>query len=66
MKVLIVKGFEGLSLRSAEVRAEKLLGIDHSVIHFWEKKLALYTEEMVNNFKRASRSRGKLHKKGKG
>jgi len=49
-KALIVKEFEGLSLRSAEVRAEKLLGvrIDHSVLHFWEKKLAPYMEEIVN------------------
>ena len=45
-----VKEFEGLSLRSAEVRAEKLLGvrIDQSVLHFWEKKLAPYMEEIVN------------------
>jgi hypothetical protein len=57
-KALIVKEFEGLSLRSAEVRAEKLLGvrIDHSVLHFWEKKLAPYMEEIVN------RILEKLHK----
>jgi len=30
-KALIVKEFEGLSLRATEVRAEMLLGIDHSV-----------------------------------
>lgn len=37
-------------MRSAEVRAEKLLGvrIDHSVLHFWEKRLAPYMEEIVN------------------
>ena len=38
-KALIVKEFEGLSLRTAEVRVEKILGIDHSILHFWEKKL---------------------------
>ena len=48
-----VKEFEGLSLRTAEVRAEMLLGvrIDHSVLHFWEKKLA-YMEEIVNKILR--------------
>ncbi len=30
-KALIVKEFEGLSLRSAEVRAEKLLGVRRSL-----------------------------------
>ncbi len=50
IKALIVKEFEGLSLRTAEVRSEKLLGvrIDHPVIHFWEKKLTPYMEEIVN------------------
>ena len=49
-KALIVKEFEGLSLRATEVRVEKLLGvrIDHSVLHFWEKRLAPYMEEIVN------------------
>jgi len=49
-KALIVKEFEGLSLRATEVRVEKLLGvrIDHSVLHFWEKKLAPCMEEIVN------------------
>ncbi len=48
VKALIIKEFEGLSLRTAEVRVEKLLGIDHSVLHFWEKKLAPYMEGIVN------------------
>lgn len=49
-KALIIKEFEGLSLRSAEIRVKKLLGIriDHSVLHFWEKKLSPYMEEIVN------------------
>ena len=50
IKALIIKEFEGLSLRTAEVRVKQLLGIriDHSVLHFWEKKLAPYVEEIVN------------------
>ena len=50
MKALIIKEFEGLSLRMAEVRVKQILGIriDHSVLHFWEKKLAPYVEEIVN------------------
>ena len=50
IKALIIKEFEGLSLRMAEVRVKQLLGIriDHSVLHFWEKKLAPYVEEIVN------------------
>ena len=37
MKALIVKEFEGLSLRATEVRVEKLLGvrINRSVLHFF-------------------------------
>ncbi len=37
IKALLVKEFEGLSLRSAEVRVYQLLGIgiDHIVLHFW-------------------------------
>lgn len=51
-KVLIVKEFEGLSLRATEVRVKKLLGvkINHSVLHFWEKKLAPYMEEIIKQF----------------
>ena len=32
------------------MRVKQLLGIriDHSVLHFWEKKLAPYVEEIVN------------------
>jgi hypothetical protein len=50
IKALIIKEFEGLSLRMSEVRVKQLLGIriDHSVLHFWEKKLAPYVEEIVN------------------
>ena len=46
---MIIKEFEDLSLRVAEVRVKQLLGvrIDHTVLHFWEKKLA-YMEEIVN------------------
>ena len=40
IKALLIKEFEKLSLRSAEVRVNQLLGvrIDHIVLHFWEKK----------------------------
>jgi hypothetical protein len=50
MKALVIKEFEGLSLRTAEVRVKQILRIriDHSVLHFWEKKLAPYVEEIVN------------------
>lgn len=50
IKALIIKEFEKLSLRSVEVRVKQLLGIriDHTVLHFWEKKLAPYMEEIVN------------------
>jgi hypothetical protein len=50
IKALVIKEFEGLSLRTAEVRVKQLLGIriDHSVLHFWEKKLAPYMESIVN------------------
>jgi len=50
IKALIVKEFEKLTLRAAEVRVKQLLGIriDHTVLHFWEKKLAPYVEEIVN------------------
>jgi hypothetical protein len=55
MKALIIKEFEKLSLRAAEVGVKQILGIriDHSVLHFWEKKLAPYVEGICN-FKRAS------------
>ncbi len=37
-------------MRTAEVRIQQLLGvrIDHSVLHFWEKKLSPYIEEITN------------------
>lgn len=40
IKALLIKEFEGLSLRSAEIRVQEILGkrIDHTVLHFWEKK----------------------------
>ena len=39
IKALIIKEFEGLSLRSAEIWVQEVLGerIDHAVLHFWEK-----------------------------
>ena len=42
VKLLIYKEFKTLSLRSAEDESEKIARkrIDHSVIHYWEKKLA--------------------------
>jgi len=48
IKALIIKEFEKLSLRSAEVRVKQIFGIriDHTV--FQEKKLASYMEEIVN------------------
>ena len=50
IKALLIKEFEKLSLRAAEVRVKQILGIriDHTVLHFWEKKLAPYMEEIVN------------------
>jgi len=50
IKALIIKEFEKLSLRAVEVRVKQILGIriDHTVLHFWEKKLAPYMEEIVN------------------
>jgi len=50
---LIVKEFEGL--RAAEVRVKQLLGIriDHTFLHFWEKKHA-HGGDSQCNFKRAS------------
>jgi hypothetical protein len=50
IKAFIIKEFEGLSLRAAENRIIELLGIriDHSVLHFWEKKLFLTIEEIIN------------------
>ncbi len=50
IKALIIKEFEGLSLRSAEIRIQEVLGIriDHAVLHFWEKKLSSYIEEILN------------------
>ncbi|HCF38328.1 MAG TPA: hypothetical protein DER56_04530 [Thermosipho africanus] len=41
IKALLIKEFEKLSLRAAEVRVEQLLGvrIDHTVLHFWEKTI---------------------------
>ncbi len=40
IKALIIKEFEGLSLRAAENRVEELIGrrIDHAVLHFWGEK----------------------------
>jgi hypothetical protein len=56
IKALLVKEFEKLSLRAAEVRVKQLLGIriDHTVLHFWG--LAPYMEEIVNAI-RASQNR---------
>ena len=50
IKALIIKEFEKQSLRAAEVRVKQLLGIriDHTVLHFWEEKLAPYMEEIIN------------------
>jgi len=50
IKALLIKEFEKLTLRTAEVRVKQLLGIriDHTVLHFWEKRLAPYMEEIVN------------------
>lgn len=50
IKALIIKEFEGLSLRSAEIRVQEVLGvrIDHAVLHFWEKKLSSQIEEILN------------------
>ncbi len=50
IKALILKEFEGLSLRSAEIRIEELLGtrIDHLVLHFWEKSLSNAIEGIMN------------------
>jgi len=50
IKALIIKEFEGLSLRLAEIRTQEVLGtrIDHAVLHFWEKKLSDYIEEILN------------------
>ncbi len=50
VKALIIKEFEGLSLRSAEIRIQELLGIriDHSVLHFWEKSLSNAIEGIMN------------------
>ena len=50
IKALIIKEFEKLSLRSAEIRVNQILGvrIDHSILHFWEKKLSPYMEEIIN------------------
>ncbi len=42
IKALIIKEFEGHSLRSAEIR------VDHAVLHFWEKKLSDYVEVILN------------------
>lgn len=49
IKALLIKEFEGLSLRSAEIRSQELLGvrIDHSVLHFWEKELSNVIEMIV-------------------
>jgi len=44
---LIVKEYEGLSLRAAEVKQLLGIRIDHTVLYFWEKKPALYMEEIV-------------------
>ena len=50
IKALIIKEFEKLSLRAAEVRVKQILGIriDHTVLHFWEKKLSPHIEEITN------------------
>jgi len=50
IKALLIKEFEGLSLRSAELRVQEVLGerIDHAVLHFWEKKLSSQIEEILN------------------
>ncbi|HOK58245.1 MAG: hypothetical protein H5T42_09020 [Methanothrix sp.] len=50
IKALLIKEFEGHSLRSAEVRIKEVLGIriDHSVLHFWEKNLSSTIEEILN------------------
>jgi hypothetical protein len=50
IKALIIKEFEGLSLRAAEIRVQEVLGerIDHAVLHFWEKKLSSQIEEILN------------------
>jgi hypothetical protein len=50
IKALLIKEFEGHSLRSAEIRIQDLLGIriDHSVLHFWEKNLSSTIEEILN------------------
>ncbi|MBW9221942.1 hypothetical protein KKP97_02685 [Methanothermococcus sp. SCGC AD-155-C09] len=47
---MIIKELEKLSLRSAEIRVNQILGlrIDHSVLHFWEKKLSPYMEKIIN------------------
>ncbi|WP_290597777.1 MULTISPECIES: hypothetical protein [unclassified Archaeoglobus] len=45
---MIIKEFEKLSLRTAEVRIKLGVRIDHTVLHFREKKLAPYMEEIVN------------------
>ena len=50
LKALIIKEFESLSLRSAEINVQEVLGerIDHAVLHFWEKKLSNYIEGILN------------------
>lgn len=50
IKALLIKEFEGLSLRSAELRVQEVLGerIDHAVLHLWEKKLSSQIEEILN------------------
>ncbi|MBW9222692.1 hypothetical protein KKP97_06585, partial [Methanothermococcus sp. SCGC AD-155-C09] len=47
---MIIKELEKLSLRSPEIRVNQILRvrIDHSVLHFWEKKLSPYMEEIIN------------------
>ena len=58
IKALIIKEFECLSLRAAENRVPDLLGvrIDHSVLHFWEKKLSPRIEEIMNRILEKSHS----------
>ena len=50
LKVLVIKVFLDISLRVAENLSVIFLGIriDHSVIHYWEKRLRDYIVEIVN------------------
>jgi hypothetical protein len=58
IKVLIIKTFEGLSLRSAELRTQEVLCVmlDHAVLHFWEKELSNHIEEILNRVLGPSRA----------